>query len=109
MEIIVQVPESASVPAAEFLETAAGHWGWHESQGITAEEYVLDRFEEQLHGHFRAGQLTMSREEVEAELPAPESRGIQAHRAREEAREAAEMARLGEREGQAQPGSGANR
>lgn len=109
MEIVVQVPESASVPAADFLETAAGHWGWHESQGITAEEYVLDRFEEQLHAHWRAGQRTLSRDEAAAELPVPESRGIRAHRDREEAREAAELARQGEGTGQAQPGSGANR
>lgn len=88
--ITVTIPESATVPAAEFLATAAGHWGWSAEQEITAEEYILDRIEEQLYAHFRSGQRTLSRDELEAELPPPESRGIRAHRDREAAREAAE-------------------
>lgn len=87
MEITLTIPSSATVTAEDFLEAAMEHWGWHPDQGITAEDYLLDRVEEQLHGHFRQGQRTMSRDEVEAELPRPESRGIRAHREREEAAE----------------------
>lgn len=90
--ITITIPESANVTAEQFVVTAASHWGWAASSGITAEEYILDRFEEQLYAHFRSGQRTLSRDELEAELPPPESRGIRAHRDREAAREAAERA-----------------
>jgi hypothetical protein len=87
MEITITIPSSATVTAEQFLETAMRHWGWDEAQGLDPQDYLLDRVEEQLHGHFRAGQRTMSRDQVEAELPRPESRGIRAHREREAAPE----------------------
>jgi hypothetical protein len=88
MEITLTITSSATVTAEQFLEAAMEHWGWHPDQGVTAQDYLLDRVEEQLHGHFRAGQRTMSRDEVEADLPRPESRGIRVHQEREAAPEA---------------------
>lgn len=92
MDLTITVPETAEIPAAEFLEAAARGYGWHPDQGITPEEMILDQFERDLYVRFRSGATHLSRDKVEEELPIPESRGQRAHREREEAREAAARA-----------------
>lgn len=83
MELVIVIPETAEIPATEFLEAAAKGYGWSAEAGITAEQAILDALEYDLLHRFRAGATDRSRDEVEAELPIPESRGQRAHRERE--------------------------
>lgn len=78
--LTITVPETATITAADFLESAARGYGWDPAQGTTPEQAILDQLERDLHHRFRAGATHLSRDQVEAELPIPESRGQKAAR-----------------------------
>jgi len=95
MKITIDIPDRPAVTAADYLDTAVRAWGWDPAQGITAQEYLLDRVEEQLDARWRSGQRTLSRDEAEAAVPRPTSRGLAVAAEREVARVAAEAERGG--------------
>lgn len=100
MDLVITVQESDSVTAEQYLTDAATGWGWDAAQGITAEEFLLDRFDEQLHARYLQARRQVADAAALADIPKPESRGMKVARERE-----AERLRIAKQAEKSQQGS----
>lgn len=94
MEITINIPTSPNVSGDQFITDAATGWGWDQDQGISAREFIMDRFEEQLYQRFTSYHKRQAEVTLAQDMPRPESRGAKVAKAREAKRRKDEEARL---------------